>query len=89
MERENTVPENRPLESFGPVSWSRYTEEEWLQDQGVDTTTPENRELQSFFAPLEKFRSDWLNEPPTTEATNFIFPISQEAYAAIKSRYGS
>ena len=85
MERENTVPENRPLESFGPVSWSRYTEEEWLQDQGVDTTTPENRELQSFFAPIEKFRSDWLNEPPTTEATNFIFPISQEAYAAIKS----
>ena len=85
MERKNSVPENRPLVTFGPVTWSDYTEEERLQDQGVDTTTPENRELQSFFAPLEKFRSDWLNEPPTTEATNFIFPISQEAYTAIKS----
>ena len=85
MERKNSVPENRPLATFGPVMWSDYTEEERLQNQGVDTTKSKNRELQSYFAPLEKFRSDWLNESPTTEATNFIFPIAREAYTAINS----
>ena len=85
MERKNSVPENRPLVTFGPVTWSDYTEEERLQDQGVDTTTPENRELQSFFAPLEKFRSDWLNKAPTEEAAELILPLLQEAYSVIKS----
>ena len=85
MERENSVPENRPLESFGPVSWSRYTEEEWLQDQGVDTTISKNQELQRFFEPLEEFCSNWLNKAPTEEATELIPPLLQEAYAAIKS----
>ena len=85
MERENSVPENRPLESFGSVSWSRYTEEEWLQDQGVDTTTSENQELQRFFEPLEEFRSNWLNKAPTEEAAELILPLLQEAYSVIKS----
>ena len=85
MERENSVPENRPLESFGPVSWSRYTEEEWLQDQGVDTTISKNQELQRFFEPLEEFCSNWLNKAPTEEATELILPLLQEAYSVIKS----
>ena len=85
MERENSVPENRPLESFGPVSWSRYTEEEWLQDQGVDTTISKNQELQRFFEPLEEFCSNWLNKAPTEEATELILPLLQEAYTVIKS----
>ena len=85
MDRENSVPENRPLVSFGPVTWSDYTEEEWLEDEGVETTRPENQELQRFFGPFEEFRSDWLNEPPTEEATESIVPLLQEAYAAIES----
>ena len=85
MERKNSVPENRPLVSFGPVTWSDYTEEEWLVDQGVDTTIPANQELQRFFGPLDKFRSDWLNKSPTEQATESIFPLLQGAYAAIKN----
>ena len=85
MERENSVPENRPLESFSPVSWSDYPEEEWLQDEGVDTTTSENQELQRFFEPLEEFCSNWLNKAPTEEATELILPLLQEAYSVIKS----
>ena len=85
MDRDNSVPENRPLVSFGPVTWSNYTEEEWLQDQGVDTTTLENQELQVFFGSLDRFHSNWSNEPPIEEAAEAIFPLLQEAYAAIKS----
>ena len=85
MERKNSVPENRPLVSFSPVSWSDYTEEVQFQDQGVDTTTSENQELQRFFEPLEEFRSNWLNKAPTEEATELILPLLQEAYSVIKS----
>ena len=84
MERENSVPENQPLVSFSS-SFGTYSKEEWLQDQGVDTTTPENQELQVFFRSLDKFHSDWLNESPTQEATGLILPLLQEAYATIKS----
>ena len=85
MESENSVPENRPMVSFSPVTWSDYPEEEQLQDEGVDTTTSENQELQRFFEPLEEFRSNWLNKAPTEEATELILPLLQEAYSVIKS----
>ena len=85
MARENDVPENRPLVSFSPATWSEYTEEEDLQDQGVDTTKPENQELQSFFKPLDKFSSDWMNGVPTVEAAELVLPHLQEVYAALKS----
>ena len=85
MERENTVPENRPPVSVGPVTWGRYTDEEWLKDQGVDVTTSENQELQRFFEPLDDFHSNWMNESPTEEATELILPLLQEVYAIIKS----
>ncbi len=84
MERENSVPENRPLVSYGPVTWGRYTDEEQLKGQGVDVTTPENQELQRFFEPLDDFRSNWMNESPAEEATDLILPLLQEAYDIIK-----
>ena len=84
MERENSVPENRRLVSFSS-SFGTYSEEERLQNEGVDTTTSENQELQRFFEPLEEFCSNWLNKAPTEEATELILPLLREAYAAIKS----
>ena len=84
MERENAIPENRPLFSLSTHSES-YTQEKWLQDQGVDTTTPENKELQSFFEILDKFTSDWLNDVPTEEAvTALILPSLHEVHATIE-----
>ena len=82
MEREDNVPENRP-----PVrvsGWSeRYTDENWLQDQGVDTNTPENQELKRLFAPLDEFSSDWRNKNPTGEAADLILPMLEEGYATV------
>ena len=64
MERENTVPENRPPVSYGPVTWGQTirTKRMQLKDQGVDVTTSENQELQRLFEPLDEFRSNWMNE---------------------------
>ena len=89
MARENDVPENRPLVSFGPATWSEYTEEEDLQRQGVDTTTLKNQELQSFFKPLNKFSSDWMNGVPTVEVSELILPQLQKVYTTIKSNTGA
>ena len=82
IERIDQVPENKPLVSF--TSWSEpSTEEKRLRRRGVDTTTPENQELQRFWGTLDKFKSVWLNDTPTEEATESILPLLQEAYAAI------
>ena len=82
IERIDQVPENKPLVNF--TSWSEpSTEEKRLRRRGIDTTTPENQELQRFFGSLDKFKSVWLNDTPTEEATESILPLLQEAYAAI------
>ena len=82
IERTDQVPENKPLVNFR--SWSEpSTEEKRLKRLGVDTTALENQELQRFWETLDKFKSDWLNDTPTEEATESILPPLQEAYAAI------
>ena len=88
MERQNNIPENRPPER--PHIWAEpYTDEKWLEGQGIDTTTPENQALQTFFVPLNNFSSDWLNGKPTKEATELILPTLAGGYAAIKRNVGS
>ena len=85
MARENNVPENRPLVSVGPATWSEYTEEEHFQRQGIDPTTPENQALQRLSAPLNKFSSDWMNGVPTIEASKLVLPQLQTAFTAIQN----
>ena len=82
IERENGIQKNRPLVSYD--SWVEpYTDEKWLQEQNIDTTTPENQKLQYFFRVLDKFNSDWLNGKPTEEATELILPTLEKGYANI------
>ena len=84
LECEDSVPDNQPPVSFR--TWSEpVTEEKWLQSQGVDTTMPENQELQRFSEPLNKFSSDWRNDAPTQEAVESILPQLQEVYFTLKS----
>ena len=84
MERENHIPENRPPVRFR--TWSEpVTEERWLQRQGVDTTLPENQELQRFSEDLNKFSSDWRNDDPTQESIELMLPRLQKGYTALKS----
>ena len=60
-----------------------YTDEKWLEDQGVDTNTAENQELKRLFAPLDEFSSDWRNKNPTGKATDLILPMLEEGYATV------
>ena len=83
IERENSVPKNRPR--VNSRYSETYSEEQWLQEQGVDTTKPENQKIQRFFDPLDKFRSNWRNGEPTERATESILPPLKAAYKTIKS----
>ncbi len=82
MEHENNVPENRPPVSFNIWSES-YTEEKWLRDKGVDTTTPENEKLQEFSQILEQFCKDWKKDGPTSEAAKLVLPQLQMVYTTV------
>ena len=82
MDRENSVPENRP-----PITiekWSEsYTEEKWLKDKGVDTATSENQKLQEYSQILETFINKWKKDDPTSEATKLILPKLHKVYTTI------
>ena len=85
MERENNVPVNRPPASFNIWSES-YTEEKWLRDKGVDTTTPENQKLKLLSDNLEDFISEWRNNKPTKEDAELILPKLEEVHRNIKGK---
>ena len=88
IEREKAVPLNRSLVSVSS-GVETDTNNKWLQKQGIDTTKPENQELQHFFEPLTKFNSDWRNDMPTGEATESIFPTLEEGYATVTKSTGA
>ena len=85
MEQENNVPVNRPPASFNIWSES-YTEEKWLRDKGVDTTTPENQKLKLLSDNLEDFISEWRNNKPTKEDAELILPKLEEVHRNIKGK---
>ena len=86
---EDSVSENQPPISVVPISPEPYTDENRLQERGIDTTTPENQKLQRFFGTLDKFNSDWLNDGPSEEATELIFPMLEEGYTSITENTGA
>ena len=88
MERENDVPENQPLFSVSYYS-EPYSEVKSLQREGVDTTKPENQEIQRFFGPLDEFSSNWRDGKATEETTAPVLPELQEAYKIIKRNTGA
>lgn len=84
LDRTNRVPKNEPLVRF-ESSVEPFSEEKWLHERGVDTTSPANQSLRRFFEPLDNFASEWRNrkDGPTEDATNAILPVLQDAYATI------
>jgi hypothetical protein len=88
MEKANKVPTNEPLVTFSSSS-EPYSEEKWLKEKGVDLLSPENQELQKFFAPLEKFTSAWRNKIPTADVVKSILSVAKELYAALSQNIGA
>ena len=88
MDHKKDVPLNQPSVNVSSGA-EAYTNEKRLQQRGVDTTKPENQELQRLFKPLDKFNSDWLEDVPSEEAIESILPMLEEGYATITENTGA
>lgn len=77
IKQSGKILENKPLVRFESKT-EPYTEKKCLQEQGADLTTPGNKELQDYYTPLEKFRSDWFNKIPSSEAIKNILPSAKQ-----------
>ncbi len=83
--RKDMDRENRPLENPS-IHSETVTEEKWLKNKGVDTTTPENQKLKSFSDSLEDFITEWRNKKPTQEEAELILPKLREVHKNIKGK---
>ena len=72
---------NRPLVHF-ETGWGAYSEEQWLQDEGIDPSKPENQALLEATKAVEQFSSDWRNDRPPAEAVATIVPELRSAFRA-------
>ena len=79
MERDNNVLENNPPFDL-TIRSETVTEEKYLRDRGVDTTTPENQKLQRLSDSLEDFITAWRNKKPTHEDAELILPKLEEVH---------
>lgn len=82
MEKENDIPENRPLVSFS-TEWESVPEEKLLQQQGIDTNNLENQKLLRISNPITQFNSEWRNKSLTKDSAELVLPQLHEAYTAI------
>lgn len=86
------LPKNLRVFTMGKSEWSSYTSQEWLQEEGVDTTQTENRLLQSLATQTEEFahKNDcWRNGPPDDEAVTEIVPVLLSLHQALSAESAS
>lgn len=67
--------------SFGQMP---YGTNEWLREQGVDPSTPDNAELLQAIEPLQPFEHKYLNEIPSSEECEKIEPRIEALYALLQ-----
>lgn len=75
--------QNEPFFKVGSVSQIPFTPEDWLRSHGADTDAAPNRRLLDAKAPLAAFEGKYLNEVPSFEACESIFPALQAAVDAV------
>ena len=69
-----TVRENRPYHTTS-FSQRAFGTEDWLKEQGVDTTNDENAEVLEALQPVQIFESKYLNGVPSTKECAELEPL--------------
>jgi hypothetical protein len=83
MEKEQKIPENKPLAIF--TSWSGpYTYKERFKEKGIDIEDPNIKIIVDYYDPLGKFESEWQNKKPTIEAVHEILPQLQKLFSILQ-----
>ncbi len=88
LEATGALPNNEPLVRMS-VSSSAYTNNDWLEERGVDLTTPGNDEALRVRDSVEGFAKRWMNEKaPESESDEFL-PVLQHAFARLQAIRGA
>jgi hypothetical protein len=74
---------NEPFFKIGPTSIGHLTDEDWLRQRGVDTSTEPARMLLDAKTPLASFQSKYLNEIPSLEDIEAILPALKEGFERV------
>jgi hypothetical protein len=67
LETGKNAPSNEPLVRSGGATWSTYTDEDHLKDQGVPVDEEQNRRILNLSQPAKEFAARYQNETPTFE----------------------
>ncbi|MCG9127274.1 hypothetical protein JT359_06680 [Candidatus Poribacteria bacterium] len=81
IEKSNSIPKNQHLVPI-TTNTEKVTDEMWFQNMGVDTSSPENQELQLSIKLIEEFNSNQRNKPSVVDVET-IFPKLEEIYSSI------
>jgi hypothetical protein len=82
LEEQSGLIENRPLVRF-ETGWGKYSEEQWLRDEGADPSRQENKTLLEATKAVDQFSSEWRNGRPTAESVAAIVPELRTAFRAV------
>lgn len=72
LTKNKAVPENSPLFSMGETSWSQYTDEDVLREQGVSLEIPEHKQILRLQNTLRDYRDVYRNTSPSLSKANEI-----------------
>ncbi len=82
MEKANKVISNEPLAIIS--TWSEpFTNEKWLEDQGVDLNREDNKALYEHQKTLNEFTTQWENKIPTRESIASILHVIKNSYYSL------
>lgn len=84
LEAAKALPSNAPDVTF-TMSSRTYTDDMWLQEQGVDPAQPQNQALRTHFTPMDDFEHKWINSQPNTEAIAAIIPTLKAVFEFLQN----
>jgi hypothetical protein len=83
LQKNDAVPRNEPAIRFGGVTSSRYTEEEYLADEGVPVNAEPNRTIRGLADPAQQFARRYENSTPPSEEIAAILPALESLRQAL------
>lgn len=75
---------NRPLVEFSS-SWSEFTEDDYLKEQGAKPLAPENAVLRALYEPIRAFERKWQNKEIPENEIGPLIPTARELFSVLRT----
>lgn len=83
LKEADQIPQNTPLFSMSTGS-REVTDEDWLEQQGINTKDEKNQGLLKLSNQLDNFAAQWAKVSSDSESKQKIFKIAQDAFQELK-----